>query len=283
MILLLLFITVMMGHSILSVSGQTDSNCPAATIDISPCVCSSYTTFLGSSVQIDCSRQELSDTGLGDILNQIPATTKVSFFQLSWNSLTKTPDLTKFTAKATISNSYNWLLKVDISSNPIETLDLTWFSKNLKTPITLLASNFSITSVDLTRVSSSDSSSLSLCQIDLSGNKQLKSVSNIGYGSTACSIVNGFAPFLFLNNSAITQISSGLYNPTVATVQGVSDVTIDLSNNALTNIDNFFTPLSTNFGTATLNLGFNQITSISNNVILKFSGKKKASICQTTI
>jgi len=103
-LLLLLLLTIYYS----SVHGQTNPNCPAATIDISPCVCSTYTVFFPSSVQIDCSNKGLSDSDLNGILTNIPATTKVGCFQLSGNSLTATPDLTKFNAIPSNLNLYKF-------------------------------------------------------------------------------------------------------------------------------------------------------------------------------
>jgi len=69
-------------------------------------------------------------------------------------------------------------MKIDISNNPISTLDLNQFPRSRLGPIKLVASNLSITSVDLERLNAA--SPVPLCQLDLSGNKQLTTVSNAG-------------------------------------------------------------------------------------------------------
>ena len=269
MILLHLLLLLTIYYS--SVNGQTDPNCP--TIDISPCVCSTYTVYYANSVQIDCSNKGLSDNALSGILTKIPATTRVGFFQLSGNSLTATPDLTKFTASPSSPSVYLYLLKIDISNNPILTLDLYKFPSSKTGPVNLVASNLSITSVDLARVALA-TKYIPLCQLDLSGNKQLTSVTNARNTIDTCGNdpPNVGPGFLLLNNCAITQITRGSGSYIYAL--GQTDATVDLSHNAITNIDNFFLRVIANSGTAKVDLSFNQITTIPTNAIYSISGTK---------
>jgi hypothetical protein len=246
-----------------------DPNCPTA--DLSPCSC---TTFIASkSVTIDCSNQQFDDTQLANFLSgKIPASTPVGKFLLSGNLLTNAPDLTAY--KRTVAGGFppeNYLREVDISNNPITTLDIA------KLPTgnylrALIASNLSITSVNLARIQSPGPE---ICRLDLSGNKLLTTVYNVGNDNNKCQNNAKIPGFLLLNNCAITQITRGTgYSNTY--VYGSSDATLDLSNNALTNVDG----LNFRFSASNmiLDLSNNQITSFSNEVINLFSGKTGVNI-----
>ena len=252
--------------------------CPSG-VNFSPCSCSSFTL---NTVTIDCSNLGLNDpdNAIQSVLNNLPIkSVLMGRLLLQSNSLTRVPDLSRFiTSNAgCVSNTNNYcLFALNLSNNPITTMDFTKFPV-IRSLRILIASNLSITSLDLGSVSASNPY---LCQVDFSFNKQLTTVTNAGFGDAplgcgfSTSVTNDFKTSSFLlNDCAITQISAGSkpINVTPYNQAGFSAI-VNLSNNVLTSVDGLNMFVKASGGNTVIDISGNQITSISKTAIKYLSG-----------